>query len=318
MKLFATFVAAAMAQSDCPANSGWSYDSTAGTCDPVGVTVTCSATAMTVSFNSEHLYLALDTTHVDAATSAAYVGTCTSSVVQSTSGDYTLSFDLDDCGTDVTQSGGIITFSNTIYGSDDALRVASIITTSALSLDVSCTFADSLTVDIDDVSIEQDSFVMEEETDTGDFSSEFTLGSFVDSAFATAVDSSNMVTIGEPVYNKLEVSGSLPSNVDFFITECTAYVDNTYDASGTKYTIIDDGCMSNLVSASGTIGGDNTNAAEFQFNGFTFDSGDDQLYVRCAIDICAVNANGDVIDSTCGYSASSCGADTAATAISYA
>ena len=44
MKLFATFVAAAMAQSDCPANSGWSYDSTAGTCDPVGVTVACSAT----------------------------------------------------------------------------------------------------------------------------------------------------------------------------------------------------------------------------------------------------------------------------------
>ena len=70
------------------------------------------------------------------------------------------------------------------------------------------------------------------------FSSEFTLGSYVDSGFTTAVDSSNMVTIGEPVYNKLEVSGSLPSNVDFFITECTAYVDNTYDASGTKYTII--------------------------------------------------------------------------------
>ena len=70
------------------------------------------------------------------------------------------------------------------------------------------------------------------------FSSEFNLGSYVDSGFTTAVDSSNMVTIGEPVYNKLEVSGSLPSNVDFFITECTAYVDNTYDASGTKYTII--------------------------------------------------------------------------------
>ena len=44
MKLFATFVAAAMAQADCPANSGWSYDATAGTCDPVGVTVTCSPT----------------------------------------------------------------------------------------------------------------------------------------------------------------------------------------------------------------------------------------------------------------------------------
>ena len=49
-------------------------------------------------------------------------------------------------------------------------QVGSIITTSALSLDVSCTFADSLTVDIDDVSIEQDSFVMEEETDSGDVS----------------------------------------------------------------------------------------------------------------------------------------------------
>ena len=79
---------------------------------------------MTVSFSDEHLYLALDATHVDAATSAAYAGSCTSSVVQSTSGDYTLSFDLDDCGTTVAQSGGIITFSNTIYGSDDALRVS--------------------------------------------------------------------------------------------------------------------------------------------------------------------------------------------------
>ena len=79
---------------------------------------------MTVSFSDEHLYLALDVTHLDAATSAAYAGSCTSQVVQSTSGDYTLSFDLDDCGTTVAQSGGIITFSNTIHGSADALRVS--------------------------------------------------------------------------------------------------------------------------------------------------------------------------------------------------
>ena len=81
---------------------------------------------------------------------------------------------------------------------------------------------------------------------------------------------------------------------------------------------IQDGCMSNLVDASGTLAGDVSAFASFQFNGFTFDTSDDQLHLRCQIDVCAVDSNGDVIDSTCGYTASSCASDeTAAAAISY-
>ena len=52
---------------------------------------------------------------------------------------------------------------------------------------------------------------------------EFLLLTYVDAAFSLESDGvSNTVTIGDPVYNRVKVSGSIPSNVDYVVKQCTA------------------------------------------------------------------------------------------------
>ena len=164
MKLFAGIIAVAAATCT-PPNDSW-VDSS-GVCAPDGVTVTCTATEMTVEFDAGHLYVEMDSSHDDAATSTATVGTCTSAEATSVSGVYTMTFGLDDCDTTVTQSSGTIEFSNTITGNIDAVSVDGIITTELLSLDVSCTFDDSLTISVDDIGVSAGTHVLDGSTATG-------------------------------------------------------------------------------------------------------------------------------------------------------
>merc|ERR1711997_1014992 len=124
MKLIAGLFAAVLAI-DCP-NDGWEANSDDNECIPATntVSITCNADTMVVTLDARHLYVEMDASHVDEAESAAFVGSCTSSTYNSASGTYTITVPLDDCGTDVSQTGGEITFANTIYGSDGAITVA--------------------------------------------------------------------------------------------------------------------------------------------------------------------------------------------------
>ena len=164
MKLFAALLAlgADVAEAvDCP-NELW--DGSGEKCVPTGVEVVCTATDMTVTFKPGHLYVALDDSHLSVASSAAKAGTCDAvTAVTDAMGTpddksddvttYTVTIGLDECGTAVTQADGKITFSNSIQGSADALKVDNIITTQALHLDVSCVFDETFSVSVDDIGV---------------------------------------------------------------------------------------------------------------------------------------------------------------------
>ena len=62
--------------------------------------------------------------------------------------------------------------------------------------------------------------------------------------------------------------------------------------------------MDNLLAASAITDdllGDSATDVDFSFNGFTFASTSDTVYLSCDIVLCALDSNGDKVDSTCGY-----------------
>jgi len=301
MKLFAGIIAVAAAL-ECP-NDSWEENSTKDACVPVAgtVSVTCNADAMIVTLGPEHLYVGMDDTHEDETTSSAYVGTCTTVTVDSITGIYTMTVDLDDCGTTVTQSAGKITFSNTIYGNDAAVKVDSIITTEQLSLDVSCVYTDAFVVTVDNIGIIASTQSLDgtSETEASSYSTQFSLASYNDDSYTT-LTSATSVVIGDPIYNRVSVTGVLPSNIEWVLTGCTAMDAATNHAFA--YKIIDDGCLDNLVAAkeeTANLRGTGTSPVNFSFNGFTFADNSDTLYLSCSIELCAV-ANGAFVDSSCG------------------
>lgn len=305
MKVFAGLVAAAHAltAADCP-NDAWELNSASDACVPKSseITVTCSATGMNVVFSEKLLYVSLDSTHSGTADSSANTLTddCTAAV--SSGSEYNIDIPLDGCSTTVTQdtSAGTITFSNTLVGNTAAVTVDGIITTERLELDVQCVFDDNFSLTVDDIGIEAADHEIAGSDSTGDFETVFTLASYTDAGFTTLSSSTNAVTIGKSVYNRVSVS-SLPSNVDFYVTDCTAQ-DAASSATAT-YMIVKDGCMDNLLAANAItddLVGDASTNVDFSFNGFTFASTSDIVYLSCDITLCAVDANGDKIESDCG------------------
>jgi hypothetical protein len=300
MKLLAGLIAAASATITCPNNS-WTLNTDGTACEPTGVSITCSATDMTVSFDEGHLYANLDINHLDAVTSAASVSTCTP-VTSSSGGMYTITIPLDDCGTTVTQSGGLISFSNQILGDDAALTVDGIITTEKLALDVSCHYSDSFDLLVSDIDVQAEGHTLDSVGDAGDLSTEFSLLSYSESTFTDVVSVSSPVIIGQPVYNRVSVSGSLPTNVDYVVKECIAQDDVSNPTA--SYSILADGCLDNLVETaelSSNLRGDSISPVDFSFNGFTFESTSDTLYLECTVVLCAIDTNGDFVDPTCGF-----------------
>lgn len=305
MKVFAGLLAAANAltAADCP-NDAWELNGNADKCVPKAseITVTCSATGMNVVFSQKLLYVALDASHVGQATSSANTlsDDCTATTSDG-SGDYDMDIDLDGCGTTVAQSGGEITFSNTIVGNVAAVTVDGIVTTETLELDVECVFDDNFSLTVDDIGIEAADHEIAGSDSTGDFDTVFSLTSYTDSLFQSVSTTSNAVTIGKPVYNRVTVS-SLPTNIDYYVTDCTA---GDAATNPTKtYKVIQDGCMDNLLAASAITDdllGDSATDVDFSFNGFTFASTSDTVYLSCDIVLCALDSNGDKVDSTCGY-----------------
>ena len=64
--------------------------------------------------------------------------------------------------------------------------------------------------------------------------SQFTLSSYSDDDFVYPVNSTNNVIIGEPVYNRVSVSGEIPVNVGFVVKSCTA-MDAALEADATAF-----------------------------------------------------------------------------------
>ena len=124
---------------------------------------------MVVTFDPLHLYVKLDSSHVDQSTSAAMAGTC--AAVESVNNVYTVTFGLDECGTTVKQADGKISFSNTIKGSGDALKVDNIMTTQALELEITCVFDETFDLTVENIVIKAGTHNLDGSSNTGDVSS---------------------------------------------------------------------------------------------------------------------------------------------------
>merc|ERR1712187_180580 len=117
------------------------------------------------------------------------------------------------------------------------------------------------------------------------------LKSYVDDGYSSESSSSNPVVIG-----------SIPSNVAYVVTDCDAQDDAT--SPSVTYGIIEDGCLDVLTAAaeeSSYLRGSSSSNVDFSFNGFTFESTADTLYVKCSIEMCALNSDGTFVDSNCGF-----------------
>merc|ERR1712048_1289881 len=226
---------------------------------------------MNVKFSEKLVYVELDSTHSGKASSSVNTKTDDCTATQSSGGKYDFDITLDDCGTTVEQSGGSITFKNTIIGNTDALKVDNIVTTESLELAVECVFTDNFDLKVEDIGIEAADHEIAGSDATGKFDTVFTLKSYTDAGFTSLSTTSNAVTIGKPVYNRVEVT-SLPSNVDFYVTDCTAA--DTAAADGTTYKVIQDGCLDKLLDVKDItdklVGDSSTKQVDFSFNGFTF------------------------------------------------
>jgi len=306
MKVFAGLVAAAYALTadDCP-NDAWELNDAADKCVPKSssITVTCSATGMNVVFSEKLLYVNIDSTMSGTASSTANTKTDDCTETTSSGGSYNMDITLDGCSTAVTQdsSAGTITFSNTIVGNIAAVTVDNIVTTEILELDVECVFDDNFSLTVDDIGIEAADHEIAGSDSTGDFDSVFTLTSYIDSGFSTVSSTTSAVTIGKPVYNRISVS-SLPTNVDYYVKDCTAYDAKAQD--GASYKIIQDGCLDTLLNANDItdkLKGDASTNVDFSFNGFTFSSNEDIVYLSCNIILCALDGSDALVDADCGY-----------------
>jgi hypothetical protein len=291
---------------DCP-NDSWTANADETACIPASgsVDITCNPTEMVVTFDAGHLYVNMDSGHADMIESAASVGDC--ALVTSDGGLYSLTIPLDGCGTvvsqDVNEDGNTpITFANTIFGDDEALTIDGIITTEKLQLDVACSYSDTFDLLVSDIGIEAAGHTLGDIGDAGEMGTEFTLASYSDDAFSLAVSSDNNVIIGQPVYNRVSVSGAIPTNVDFVVKSCEA-MDAPVDAVAT-YDILKHGCLDKLINTaelSGNLRGDLMTPVDFSFNGFTFESNSDTLYVECKIILCATDEDGVFLNADCGF-----------------
>ena len=77
------------------------------------------------------------------------------------------------------------------------------------------------------------------------------------------------------------------------------------------YHIIQERCFSNLIEAQGDLSGNSGEAATMQFNGFTFNSADESLYIKCKLELCVTEVGGEdgsrfIKDPDCGIKDNTC------------
>ena len=150
----------------CP-NNGWELSQDGTECIPAvnTVSITCNTDSIEVTFNNDHLYKNMDVSHLDALSSSASAGGCAATI--STNGEYSLTIPLDSCGTSVIQTSGTLTFSNTITGNIEAVKVDSIVATTRLQLDVECIYSDNFDLISDSIGITEGTHSLSDTSDIG-------------------------------------------------------------------------------------------------------------------------------------------------------
>ena len=82
----------------------------------------------------------------------------------------------------------------------------------------------------------------------------------------TMKSSENPAELGEAIYHRVAVSGTLPDNVEFILSSCLGKDDE--DDPTSTFDIIIDGCLSDLIETtqlSPTFWGDESNTIDFSF-----------------------------------------------------
>jgi len=298
---------------DCP-NSKWEFvsDAAAGNyCRPKDVVVTCDARQMFVTFTHHHIFKALDKTRIDSAEAAAVVGSgddvC--SFVSKSGGEYNFNFKLDKCGTTVKQENSKIVFTNEVTGNSDALTIQGIIMTKILSFPVSCTYDDEFKLEIDPIFLNPGMVDIDGIHENGNFGQYFEMHAFKDDALTSEITSLNTVYIGDKVWVQISSTKNLPTNVDFWLTDCVAYKDFKNKKNGDKYDMIDGMCYADLINADNMLaaqGGTANGGIVFDFAAFAFSDSPSQVSMQCTIKLCALGVDGTKIIDTCAVQPNSC------------
>ena len=177
---------------------------------------------MQVVFTHQHLYKNLDPTHIDSDMSAAIAGFDSScSTISKDGGTYTASVKLDKCNTAVSQTGGKIVFENSFTGNIDALTVQGIIMTKVLAFPVSCTYDESFTLELNPLHLQGSDIDITGISNNGTFGNYFDMIAYHDAGFAQEITSDDAIVIGEPVYVRIFELENIPTNIDYYLTDCT-------------------------------------------------------------------------------------------------
>jgi hypothetical protein len=116
------------------------------------------------------------------------------------------------------------------------------------------------------------------------------------------------VHIGDPVYVLITSTKNLPTTVDYWLTDCTAYRD-FQDKQGDSFEMIDNMCYADLINidnAKAADGGTSQSGITFDFSAFAFSNSPTQISMQCTIKLCALGVDDTKIVSTCAVQPDSC------------
>lgn len=282
---------------DCP-NLSWEFiqdDLNGNYCIPVGVSVTCDSRSVIVTFNVDHIYKGLNSDRIDTAEATAIVGAGADQCVfvSSNSGEFTATYKLDKCGTSIAQENGEIKFSNWIQGNTAALTVQGIIMTKILTFPVTCTYQDSVDLEIDPIHLNSAIIDINGIHENGDFGKYFEMRAYKDESLLSEIDVNNSIDVGQSVYVAIKQTNNIPGNVEYYLTGCTAYK-NFENKTENFFQMIDNMCYADLIDANNPFpakGGTAAGGHTFSFNAFAFAERPDQVSMQCTMKLCAVEGN---------------------------
>ena len=175
-------------------------------------------------------------------------------------------------------------------GDEAALMRDGIITTKVHTFTAMCSYADSATISVGDLGVTMTTIDGDSDA-SGSYS--FDLVAYSDSGLTNTVDLTDTVEIGSRIYNVIRPSSGvvIPSNVNYYVTDCVAYEDLTAflggDTSFGSYSFLDAVACSTLVDVQMTVDtGTSGSDIEFDFNSFTFSAASDTVSIQCDIKLC--------------------------------
>jgi len=259
--------------------------------DDYPVTVTCEATSMTIQFNSRHIYkdLAIPSDNYGVIGGIAIDGCI--EMVNDGDGNIEMTIPLDDCGTTVSQADGNLIFGNSITGDEELIKqtigTTTVFTTQLLEFDVECMYTDTDTVSVDSIEVEAMDVTGEADS-SGSFG--FAMEAFVNDEAITEL---NPLVLGESVEFGITPSQVLPSNIQYFVTRCSASgTDDNGDAQ--SFDVITNGRCTAAALDTDIVDLQSTanNVYTWAMNGFSFSSDGGAVIMSCDIQLCAIDSDG--------------------------